>query len=98
MDGINKKVRSALYHTGLTGHGIDLTSATNTAIQIDGANITINPHRLERCLHQHFNAYLKELNDVGKTVLRENFEKRFDYLSKPERQTPPTSQEKATRS
>ena len=80
MESFYSKVRSALYHTGLVGPGIILTSNVDSAIQLQDTNIILNPYRLARALQQHFDAYVRKLNDPNETALRQNFETRFDYL------------------
>jgi hypothetical protein len=80
INNIYEKVRNALYHTGLTGHGVVLTGDADYAIQVKDTTIVINPHELVISLHKHFDAYLVKLNDPNEKILRQNFEKRFDYL------------------
>ena len=80
LDNIYKKVRSALYHTGLTGHGVVLTGAADNSIEVKNANITINPNKLVVSLHKHFDAYLERLHNPDELELRQNFEKRFDHM------------------
>lgn len=80
INNIYKKVRNALYHTGLTGRGVVLTGDADYAIQVRDTTIIINPHKLVVSLHKHFDSYLGKLNNQNEVALRQNFEKRFNYL------------------
>lgn len=81
MDNIYNKVRNALYHTGLIGKGVILTSEFKDAIKIANNYIIINPHKLVIALQKHFDSYLEKLNNINEKTIRQNFEKRFDYLN-----------------
>jgi hypothetical protein len=48
----------------------------------DPAAVVINPHLLIPTLTQHFEGYIARLRDVANTTLRENFERRWEYLHK----------------
>lgn len=80
VDMIYKQIRCALYHTGLVGPNIILTGDIGEPIQINNAGIIVNPHKLARALQQHFDSYLRKLNDPSQTSLRNKFETRFNYL------------------
>lgn len=80
LDNVYKEVRNALYHTGLTGHGVVLTGDADNSIEVKNADIIVNPHRLVVSLHRHFDAYLERLHNPDELVLRQNFEKRFDQM------------------
>ncbi|MFC1980557.1 hypothetical protein ACFLVS_06970 [Chloroflexota bacterium] len=76
---VYKKVRCCLYHTGLIDPGIIINHNMNSAMQIDGNNISINPRLLINAIERHFNYYLKKLNNPDEKQLRSNFQARFDY-------------------
>jgi hypothetical protein len=80
LDIIYDKVRSSLYHTGLTGPGIALTGDISSAIIMDGARVIINPRQLVISLVNHFDAYIEKLNNPEEITLRQHFQNRFDYL------------------
>ena len=80
VNTIYNKVRNALYHTGITGNGVALTGDADYAIEIQNEIIIINPHKLTISLHNHFDFYIEKLHDPNETILRQNFEKRFNFL------------------
>jgi hypothetical protein len=77
-----KDCRCRLYHAGLTSGRILLTHEFPGPIGYDQTNqsLIINPHKLPTALQEHFKSYIFQLRDKNKTVLRDNFEKRFDCL------------------
>ena len=82
LDRLYTEVRSDLYHTGMIGRGIVLTTQSNEAIavKLQNTNITINPHVLIRSLQKHLDSYLRRLKDPGQSQLRQSFQTRFDWL------------------
>ena len=75
--------RCGLYDSAVTEGRIGLRGDGMPAMLYDGVNkrLMINPHMLIPHLREHLKGYVKQLQDPTNIALRENFEKRFDYLA-----------------
>jgi len=75
--------RCGLYHSGVTEGRLSLSGRIRETMRYDGVNkhLVINPHRLVLDLRVHLKAYVDQLQDPANVQLRENFERRFDYLA-----------------
>lgn len=77
---IYENVRNGLYHAGGTRSNVLLSDETPNTIgynSITGA-IAINPDLLVKELQSHFAQFSAKLKDPVNTILRANFEARFD--------------------
>jgi len=83
LDLLYHGVRCGLFHTGITDPRIMLTGETNAAVifKRQPPRLIINPHLLVPELKAHFERYERQLRQVSNSVLRKNFEKRFDFDS-----------------
>jgi len=74
--------RCGLYHAGITAGRIKLLGKKMPALTYDEKRryLTINPHNLVLRLKEHFEDYVNDLRQPSNVPLRENFERRFDYL------------------
>ena len=83
LDKLYSEVRCGLYHGGITGSNIWITSDFDSSIVFaTDEKVAINPHRLVLALKQHFKSYIQELQDSRNKSLRDNFEARFSYQLK----------------
>jgi len=72
--------RCGMYHSGITGKGIDISGGYQKSIIYEGKRnlVHINPHILVRDLIKHFSNYIDKLrNSKQSDSLIENFEKAF---------------------
>ncbi len=81
LDVLYSGGRCSLYHSGITDPRIILTYGIKDPMAFDAqkSTLVINPHLLPSGLKAHLKDYVKQLRDVNNSVLRENFEKRFDF-------------------
>jgi hypothetical protein len=81
LDLLYEGVRCGLYHTGITNNRILLTGSVPNPLAFDLQHemLIINPHLLVPALNTHFASYVAKLRNDENSVLRANFEKRFDY-------------------
>ena len=77
-------VRCGLYHSGITGQGIELSGDFKYSVQFASPpdKIQINPHILVLDIQKHFLSYIRQLRDYNSKDLRNNFESRFNYIHK----------------
>jgi len=75
--------RCGLYHIGLTDPRIIIDSRTVKSLDFNlkSSTIIINPKSLIKALRNNLQCYEIELRNNNNTVLRQNFEKRFDFDS-----------------
>ena len=73
--------RCGLYHGGMTDHRIVVTGETAYPMTFDISKpqLKINPHLMVPALKMHLWEYGRQLRDPDNKVLRQNFEKRFDF-------------------
>ena len=85
LDIMYEGVRCGLYHTGITNGRVLLTGEVRHPLAFDPQNgiLIINPHLLVPALKQHLGDYVARLRDVNNQDLRRNFERRFDYDTRP---------------
>lgn len=75
---IYTNLRCGLYHLGLTKQNVVLSESKDCGIYINQKVIYIAPTKFYLEIERHFNGYCDGLK-TDKT-LRENFEKRFDFI------------------
>lgn len=82
LDMLYKDIRCGLYHNGIVEGRIILSSKVDSSIVFDPQNATliINPHLLVPAIKEHFRKYVERLTNPDNITLRENFERRFDYV------------------
>lgn len=80
-----KQVRCGLFHNGMTGKKVFLSSAFR-AVAIRNSAIYINPHIFLDEIKKDFSSYIGDLKNVNNNELRENFEKMFYFVKKDEGQ------------
>lgn len=80
LELLYKNVRSGLYHMGMIKTNVILTGDLPFPMQYDNTNgvVYINPDKLVEALQAHFEVYARDLRELQSTVLRSNFEKRFN--------------------
>lgn len=81
MDVLYSGGRCGLYHSGITDPRIILTGDIKFRMEFDAerSRLIINPHLLIPALKVHLKDYGEQLRDVNNSLLRKNFEKRFDF-------------------
>ena len=82
LDLLYHGCRCGLYHTGITGGKIILTGEITSPLIFDRTQslLVINPHLVVPKLRGNFQDYCNQLRNPTNLALRQNFEKRFDYL------------------
>jgi hypothetical protein len=79
LDKLYSDVRCGIYHIGLTSPSIFLEGGQPAAIGFyRSKRVVINPHQMVFELKRDFNSYISQLKEPNNTILRSNFEKRFD--------------------
>lgn len=75
--------RCGLYHGGMTDSRISLTGDVRVPMAFDTqrSKLIINPHLLIPELRNHLKNYDEQIRNMKNSLLRDNFEKRFDYES-----------------
>lgn len=78
-----QEARCGLYHSGMTAGRIVVAQGMDAAMTYtsDDGRLWIDPRLLVLEMQDHLSDYEARLRDPSKTVLRENFEKRFDFLA-----------------
>lgn len=81
LDVIYSGGRCSLYHSAITNRQIILSCDTKVPMGFDPHKsiLEINPCLLPPGLEAHLQDYVKQLRNVNNSLLRENFEKRFDF-------------------
>jgi hypothetical protein len=81
LDTLYEAARCGLYHGSMTLAGIVLTGSIGSTVAFNQKHnrIALNPHRLPVDLKGHLGDYVTKLRDMSQTVLRQNFEKRFNF-------------------
>jgi RIO-like serine/threonine protein kinase len=78
---IYSDARCGMYHTGLTKSNIYLTDGEAQVIKFYENAIDINPQKLVQLIKTHFNHYIEQLKNPDNVILRQHFEKRFNFDS-----------------
>lgn len=83
VNSLYKNVRCGLYHEGMTRTGIVLTGDTTQPYRFEDlgsgtSRITINPKLLVEHLCNHFDSYVKTIEDASNASESANFEAMFD--------------------
>lgn len=82
LEMLYSDVRCGLYHSGCTNPRVFVMGDIKAAIAFTKqGRLLINPRILVLKLREHLKFYVEELRNANNTKLRENFEKRFDFLN-----------------
>jgi hypothetical protein len=76
-----EQFRCGILHQAEIG-GENQVWSVGPLLRVEGNAITINRNKFHDCLKAEFQAYLSELRDPRNLVLRENFCKKMDFISR----------------
>jgi len=79
LDDLYLGVRCGLYHCGLTDKRVFIVNDIGAAIALTKQKLLINPQILVLDLRKYLKSYVEELRNVNNALLRQKFEKRFDF-------------------
>ena len=82
LDALYEDARCGLYHSGMTERRIVVGEGLPAAMTFtsDDRRLWIDPHLLVQAMKEHLADYGARLRDPANARLREDFERRFDYL------------------
>lgn len=75
-------LRNGLYHSALPKHDTRISRHFTCGIEKDKAGLDINPAELIQEIRLHFDQYILRLKCPEEEVLRTNFEKMINHISK----------------
>lgn len=76
-----QQFRCGILHQAESG-GESKVWSVGPLLHVKGTAITVNRNKFHDCLKEEFRSYLTELRDPRNLVLRENFRRKMDFISR----------------
>ena len=76
-----EQFRCGILHQAEVG-GEGKVWSVGPSLRVEGGAITINRNKFHECLKAEFQTYLSELRDPRNLILRENFRKKMNFVSR----------------